>query len=562
MADKNLKNTVLIENEEYDINAVYSDKAGEVVKPLKVSKSGTHVFDFKGDVERVIDYVPADEGGSFKKPVHILTPSENPTYTEVITAGQIDNQLTNLHGSPICVWNTDNLNQLHSLKADDNKTYKLTTIVGTEGSFEAFKNYLSDLSEGLSFTTSFDGKTCYLSGIGSCTDSVVRIPEYNNAGLPVTYIGSAAFRNFKTSGRLNELFIPCGPTYIGASAFYGCTTLQKVHVSDSVNEIKENAFYDCSNLTDVNLGSGIRTIGAHVFHGCVNLEGISLPTGITTIADGLFFNCKKLDNVFIPEGVTSIGDTSFADCAGLTTITIPKSVKTIGTNAFTNCAALKNVNFGGTETEWQALRSQSPYLTNVTVTLNFEYPETTGVVGGVVRVSDTFNGPFLYICRDTDEEFNYANKMYLKLPGDDTVVEISRGATRLNSTTLETEQCYTYEGLVEIIARINNRLAALDNEKLAISEDILNIPSKLIPTENIYEQPAIPTLQQQITDIIEGTTVVSEATKATKDSEDLDIRQGYYRSASNNANKITISTKAPTSSTVGSIGDIIIVVEP
>ena len=49
-------------------------------------------------------------------------------------------------------------------------------------------------SEGLKFTSNGDG-TCYVSGIGSCTDTVVNIPPTSPEGDTVTSIGVNAFNN-------------------------------------------------------------------------------------------------------------------------------------------------------------------------------------------------------------------------------------------------------------------------------------------------------------------------------------------------------------------------------
>ena len=75
---KNLQNTILLENEEYNINAVYSEEAGKVINPLTVKESGVEVLDFDGSITGTIDYVPADRGGTFKGPVYRENPAQVP----------------------------------------------------------------------------------------------------------------------------------------------------------------------------------------------------------------------------------------------------------------------------------------------------------------------------------------------------------------------------------------------------------------------------------------------------------------------------------------------------
>jgi hypothetical protein len=507
MADKNLKNTILVENEEFNINAVTSDTAHKVENPLIVKKSGKDAFRFDGSIkDQTIDFVPTS-GGSYSGYVHITNTADitnDPTYdTAILTSSQITNRIVNLHGSPICVWNADDNYQLHSLKDDTDKLYKLTTIVGTAASFEVFKSYLGTLSKGLAFTLNSDQKTCRVSGVGSCTDLVVHIPEYSDDGIPVTSIGGGAFKN----SNITEVVLPSSITSIGASAFYGCTTLEKIIMSDSVNTIGDSAFYGCTGLTDAILGAGLKSIGTHAFHGCVNLGGISLPNGITEVSDGLFYECQSLVSLILPEGTTRIGYTSFCGCHNLINITLPKSVVTVDNMAFLDCTALESVSYSGTSEEWaqiEIIGDRNTWLTNATLVPGFEYAQSSVATGGVINISDVAKGPFIYICRDLDDEFNPPNRIYLKLPNDDTIVELSKGATSLSSN-YNTTDYYTYEGLAEIIARINKRLEALGGEELKVNRtDIIPVPSlenlnALVPDKEIkeyFDPNAVPTVQE------------------------------------------------------------------
>lgn len=522
MAEKKLKNTILVDGIEYDINAVHSDEAKKVANSLAVKQSGNPAFNFDGSVAgQTIDYVPTS-GGTYSGFVHITGTSDitnDPIYdSAVLTSEQVQNRITNLNGSPICVWNADNNYQMHSLKDKTDKTYKLTTVVGTSESFDAFKDYISNLSKGLKFTLSSDKKTCYVAGIGTCTDTEIHVPEYSDDGIPVTHIGGGAFMN---NTNITEVVVPCGITELGADAFYGCTALQKITLSDSVERIKESAFYGCTNLTDINFGAGLKEIGDYAFHSCSSLEGISLPDGITKIPNALFYGCNQLGSIILPEGVTHIGQSAFYMCTSLSAIVIPKNVVSIDYSAFGECTALNSVgvSYSGTQEEWTTFINggwdstaklgihpqQSSWLTEAPlVEANFEYPQGITATGGAINVSDIANGPFIYICRDTDEEFNSANKMFIKLPGDDQVIEISRGATHLSSNY--TTDSYTYEGLAEIIARINKRLEAIGGDELKVTQtDILSsVPTiksvnAMVPeieVQEYFDPNSVPTVQE------------------------------------------------------------------
>jgi hypothetical protein len=538
-----LKNTVQVDGTEYDINAVYSDEAKKVTNPLIVKESGTRAFDFDGsEKNQTIDYVPTT-GGIYSGIVHITktaadTITNDPIYNSaVLTSEQVTNRVTNLNGAPLCIWNADGNYQMHTLKKENDQLYKLTTVVGTTESFESFKNYMTTLSRGLKFTLATDHKTCWVSGIGDCTDTVIHIPEYNDDGIPVTHIGAGAFRN---NTQITEVVIPWGITSIDTSAFYGCTSLQKIIMSDSVTSIGENAFYGCSNLSDILLGAGVKEIGEHVFHSCVMLEGIILPEGLTKIARGLFYGCEKLSSIILPQGITHIGSAAFYECKALTTIVIPKTVISIDYSAFGECISLNSpvdpevnpdlesgVYYEGTQAEWDAFinggwddtndiglhSQQNSWLkTAKLVEQNFEYAHNVAT-GGTINASDVANGPFIYICRDTDEEFNSANRMYIKLPGDDQIVEVSRGATVLSSNY--TNDGYTYEGIAEVLARINKRLEAIGGEELKINNaqtTLINVPTikdvnNLVPDKEVVEYldpnsiPTVQELKQLITEL-------------------------------------------------------------
>ena len=76
-------------------------------------------------------------------------------------------------------------------------------------------------SDGLEFVSFGDG-TCYVSGIGTCTDATVIIPTLSPDGD--TVIG------------------------IGPEAFSGCNTITGIEVPDSLFRISENAFSGCESI--------------------------------------------------------------------------------------------------------------------------------------------------------------------------------------------------------------------------------------------------------------------------------------------------------------------------
>ena len=188
-------------------------------------------------------------------------------------------------------------------------------------------------SEGLEFTSNNDG-TCYVSGIGTCTDTDIAIPtEYN--GMRVTEVGSSAFENYS---RLTSIKIPDSVTEVGDHAFYNCSRLTSITIPDSVTEVGNWAFYWCRSLTSVTIGDSVTEIGAWAFENCVSLTIVTIPDSVTTIGWG-----------------------AFGGCSGLTSIKIPNSVTTIGDDAFLCCSRLTSINYNGTKAQWNTISKGSDW---------------------------------------------------------------------------------------------------------------------------------------------------------------------------------------------------------
>ena len=136
-------------------------------------------------------------------------------------------------------------------------------------------------------------------------------------------------------------------TSIGNSAFYDCGSLLSIYIPDSVTTIGSGAFYSCSKLTTVTISenSQLTSIGSEAFSGCSSLTLIYIPDSVTTIEYGAFYGCSNLTTVTISENsqLISIGSSAFEGCSSLTSIYIPDSVTTIGSHAFNECSNLTTV---------------------------------------------------------------------------------------------------------------------------------------------------------------------------------------------------------------------------
>ena len=82
--------------------------------------------------------------------------------------------------------------------------------------------------------------------------------------------------------------IPNSVTYIGDSAFSGCSTLTSATIGDSVTSIPDYAFWDCDALASVTIGNSVKTIGFAAFHWCSALTSVTIGDSVTFISHGAF----------------------------------------------------------------------------------------------------------------------------------------------------------------------------------------------------------------------------------------------------------------------------------
>ena len=269
-------------------------------------------------------------------------------------------------------------------------------------------------SSGLEFTSNGDN-TCYVSGIGECIDTNIKIPRVSPNGDLVTGIG---YRAFASCISLTSIIIPNSITSIGAYVFVGCTSLTSIIIPNSITSIGNYAFYNCSSLVyneysnayylgsesnpyfilitakttsirNCEISSSTKFICSEAFYYCKSLTNITIPSSVSSIGKNAFLMCgltsitvskdntkyksvdgnlyskdgktliqyaieKETTSFVIPDSVITIGCGAFAGCYNLTKITIPTSVTVIESAAFGSCY-LKSLNYCGTKEQWEAI---------------------------------------------------------------------------------------------------------------------------------------------------------------------------------------------------------------
>ena len=197
-----------------------------------------------------------------------------------------------------------------------------------------------EASKGLAFVSNGDG-TCFVSGIGECTDTDVVIPSVSPAGDRVVRIGHNAFQG---NQEITSVIIPRGVTEIG-HAFDFCLRLTSVTLPDGLLWIDAYAFNDCEALININIPDSVTTIGNDAFTDCRNLS-VQNEGGVHYIDHWVVGCDPNVTTVTLRSDTVGIYYRSFADCSQLTSITIPDSVVSVGINAFTDCKKLIQVENG------------------------------------------------------------------------------------------------------------------------------------------------------------------------------------------------------------------------
>lgn len=99
----------------------------------------------------------------------------------------------------------------------------------------------------LALTLNADGNGYCVSGLGSCNDEKIVIPD-TYRGLPVTMVGYSAFRNCAT---IVSVTVSQGISVIDNDAFGQCTALTTLTLPNSLTFIGRFALYGCTSLTDI-----------------------------------------------------------------------------------------------------------------------------------------------------------------------------------------------------------------------------------------------------------------------------------------------------------------------
>ena len=185
---------------------------------------------------------------------------------------------------------------------------------------------------------------------------------YNGSKIDVIGIGYRAFYNCSL---LSEIIVSNGITTIRREAFRGCKGLLSIHLPESITQFVEDAFSGCGNnetdlflgcsvnsyyhpytympifgnsiFRNVFIGDKVRSIGRSAFEGCT-IQNITIPSYVT-ISNDSFMNitCTGTFSIDtpIPSGFTKNAFlySAFIE-SDIDTLIIGPNVKSIGSSAF------------------------------------------------------------------------------------------------------------------------------------------------------------------------------------------------------------------------------------
>lgn len=87
-----------------------------------------------------------------------------------------------------------------------------------------------------------------------------------------------------------------------------------------VTEIAERAFYFCTKLKAIHISEGVELIGKYAFEYCKSATVITLPNTMYSIGDAAFDNCQAMTDLYLGAGLAVIGSVPFVGCKALARI--------------------------------------------------------------------------------------------------------------------------------------------------------------------------------------------------------------------------------------------------
>lgn len=256
-------------------------------------------------------------------------------------------------------------------------------------------------------------------GIKYIANNVYAKKNFTSIKLPNTLIGIYA-EAFAENTNITSIIIPSSVTYIGKSAFKGCSKVDtltfeansKLEIIDdyafaqldkrvesntetivfltaitlpaSVKKIGNNAFFENTNITQFNIeaNSQLESIGDYAFASLNSLKQFNIPSSVKSIGNNAFEgstgNVSQLESIIFESNsqLETIGDYAFSRLSKLNNFILPDSVKLIGESAFQDTSSLSNFVIHSTS-QLEEVHRNAFYSSVIT---SFYVPETIKIL--------------------------------------------------------------------------------------------------------------------------------------------------------------------------------------
>lgn len=183
-------------------------------------------------------------------------------------------------------------------------------------------------------------------------------------------VNNATFRNCY---RMSSVVLPSGIVEIGDEAFENCYRLRRIELPDDLIVIGKWAFYN-TGLSQLTLPKGLIAIGDSAFRSCI-ISALKVPDSVDYIGSGAFAECSGLVKAELPDGFSLINSETFFRCERLTEIILPDSIKMVGDSAFSNCVSLTDVNYKGTQDQWNKVVIKDNNKPLLDAAMHYKYHE-------------------------------------------------------------------------------------------------------------------------------------------------------------------------------------------
>ena len=260
-------------------------------------------------------------------------------------------------------------------------------------------------SEGLNYYINDDGD-CVINGIGTCTDTMIRIPQSISGHKVVTVYTGDGWRK-REGDAIKGVLIPEGVKKLAAGeSFYGFSyNLKHLVLPEGPMMIDSQAISSVDYMNDPNYWvDGAMYIGNHLItvDSSVN-DTFTVREGTTDIASSAFYE-SEVTHVVIPDSVEIINDGAFKHCASLVRLTLGKGIKYIGYEALYNCEELSRIAYAGSESDWKSIEKSNFCGGTTSRSYKVIYDWSDTEIGGSTIVPGTTDLKYFTFELNSDEQ--------------------------------------------------------------------------------------------------------------------------------------------------------------